>query len=44
MKAAKDHPIQKVIGDISKGVKIQHSFRKVCNHMDFISQTKPNLS
>lgn len=29
----KDHPIQNIIGDISKGVKTQCSYNKICNQV-----------
>ena len=37
----KDHPIDKVLGDISKGVSTRLSLRNACNHMAFVSQVEP---
>ena len=35
------HPLDNIIGDISKGVTTRHSFKDVCNNMDFVSLIEP---
>lgn len=37
----KDHPIDHVIGDISKGVTTRSNLRNICNYSAFVSQIEP---
>ena len=37
----KDHPIDQVIGDISKGVTTRSNLRNICNYLAFVSQIEP---
>lgn len=41
LRLRKDHPIQNVIGNISKKVTTRQSLNKVCNFMAFVSQIEP---
>lgn len=36
-----DHPIHKVIGDISKGVSTRLNLKDACLNMDFVSIVEP---
>ena len=40
-KASKDHPLDNIIGDISKGVTTRHSLKDLCNNMAFVSMVEP---
>ena len=35
------HPLENIIGDISKGVTTQHSLKEACNNMAFVSLIEP---
>ena len=39
---SKHHPIDNIIGDISKGVITRNALRDACNHMAFVSQIEPD--
>jgi transposase InsO family protein len=41
-RTSKNHPLDNIIGDISKGVTTRNSLNQVCNHMAFVSQIEPN--
>jgi hypothetical protein len=41
-RASKNHPLENIIGDISKGVTTRNSLTQACNHMAFVSQIEPN--
>jgi hypothetical protein len=38
----KDHPPNKIVGDISKGVQTRSHISSVCEHFSFVSCIKPN--
>jgi hypothetical protein len=40
-KISKNHPIDNILGDISKGVITRKALREVCNYMAFVSQIEP---
>ena len=40
-RTSKDHPIDQVIGDISKGVTTRSNLRNICNYLAFVSQIEP---
>ena len=41
-RVSKNHPLENIIGDISKGVTTRNSLTQACNHMAFVSQIEPN--
>lgn len=41
LKITKDHSTPNFIEDISKGVTTRRFVRKVCNHIEFVSQIEP---
>ena len=43
-KTSKDHPIDNILGDISKGVTTRSKISKFCYHFSFISQIDPKNS
>ena len=40
-RVSKNHPLDNIIGDISKGVTTRNSLKDACNHMAFVSQIEP---
>ena len=40
-KASRDHPLDNIIGDISKGVTTRHSLKDLCNNIAFVSMVEP---
>ena len=40
-KSSKDHPIDNILGDISKGVMTRSKISNFCYHFDFVSQVEP---
>ena len=40
-KTKKDHPIDHILGDISKGVVTRNSLKNLCNFLAFVSQIEP---
>ena len=40
--AARDHPLDSIIGDISRGVQIRSRLASFCEHFSFVSSIKPN--
>ena len=39
---AKDHPVDQIMGDISKGVQTRSRIASFCEHYSFVSSFKPN--
>ena len=40
-KTSRNHPLDNIIGDISKGVTTRHSLKDLCNNMTFVSMIEP---
>lgn len=40
-KQVKDHPMEQILGEPSRGVSTQSSLRNICNHTAFLSQIEP---
>ena len=36
-----NHPLDNIIGDISKGITTRHCLKDACNNMDFVSLIEP---
>ena len=43
-KSIKDHPIDNILGDITKGVTTQSKISNFCYHFAFVSQVEPKNS
>ena len=43
-KTSKDHSIDNILGDISKGVTTRSKLSKFCYHFDLVSQIEPKNS
>lgn len=43
-RSSKDHPIDNILGDISKGVTTQSKISNFCYHFAFVSQIEPKNS
>ena len=39
--AARDHPLDSIIGDISRGVQTRSKLASFCEHFSFVSSIKP---
>ena len=39
---AKDHPVDQIVGDISKGVQTRSRIASFCEHYSFVSSIEPN--
>ena len=39
---ARDHPLDTIIGDISRGVQTQSRFASFCEYFSFVSSIEPN--
>ena len=40
-KTSRNHPLDNIIGDISKGITTRHSLNDLCNNMSFVSLIEP---